>query len=173
MFWIFIWVALIIGLIIWGAIEDGIGSALLGGIVGAMGGLVILLIAFLIGSTYIDTLPADKYEVNYKEPITLLALQDIIGVEGSSFLGSGHFGDELQYIYLYDDNDMGIKAGELNADYTYIKFVSNEKPYIQPWVKEPTGIIAKFLWKDMGYTHYTVYLPEGSVIINAYEVDLE
>lgn len=68
---------------------------------------------------------------------------------------------------------MGMTTGSINANAAYIKYIEEDEiPYLQACTKQPKNVVFKWLFFPET-TYYTVYLPEGSVIENAYEVDFK
>ena len=84
-----------------------------------------------------------------------------------------HASKALKYVYLYEDEIRGITTNTVDADKTYIKYIDNsEAPHIQKWSEVSKSKVFNWLFCPCT-VRYTIYLPEGSVIENTYEVDLE
>lgn len=153
---------------------DGVGGAILGGILGLLISLLVFLVGGLICMGIMSCYDEAKCETIYGEKPELVALVDNSMMSGHSYLGSGYFNENLKYVYLYEDPVKGMKAEKIDADYAYIKYISeNETPYIQPWCNEPKNGFMNFMFGDFATTYYTIYLPEGSVITNTYNIDLQ
>ena len=154
--------------------SDGILGAILGGLAGILFDFLIFffagLICYVIMSCYDDA----KCDVVYDTKTELVALKDDGMIFGHSFLGSGYIDEELKYVYIYEDPVKGMKADRVDADYAYIKYIDeNENPYIQSWHMEPKNGFVNFMIGDFANTYYTIYLPEGSIITDTYNIDLE
>ena len=168
----------ILGFAIWGFCEEWYGrfewsciwNSLLGGVLGAFGGILIGLIVFLIGN--ICCSPCNG-PIEIQETTELVALKDNQGIEGYGFLFSGGVNDKLKYYYIYDEPQRGLTTDSVNADISYIRYVDEgTQPYMEEWVQRHEN---KVLWWLFGAeeTGYTFYLPEGSVIQDYYQIDLE
>lgn len=148
---------------------EGLGFATLISLAGFCVGLIILLFAILGFEASDD---AGKIIVE-TDRIELIALQDNYEIEGSAFLFSSIVDEEMKYVYLYEDPARGITYKSIDADECYIKYINeNEHPYIQEWEERCKSDFWYWLFA-LSRTHYTFYLPKGSVIENVYEVDLE
>ena len=142
--------------------------SLLVGVLGFIGGAIICLVA----SGILSCQPIEDCRIEEREQIELVALKDGYQVEGSAFLFSSVVDQELKYTYIYE-TDYGRTTGSVDADKCYIKYVGNDThPYIQEWEVMPKSDFINWLFVP-SYCKYTIYLPEGSVIENVYEVDLE
>ena len=118
-------------------------------------------------------MPEDAKIIEYGTKTELVALKDNFQVEGSRFLFSSVVNEKLKYTYIYDTN-MGMTTGSVDADKTYIEYIGEDEiPYIQTWIKRPKNTVFEKLFLSKEGTYYTIYLPEGSIIENAYEIDLE
>jgi hypothetical protein len=149
-------------------IDDVFFSTLLG-LVGGVVGLVIMLFV----SISFNDRPLEDCRITYSdEKIELVALKDNFQVEGTAFLFSSTVNDELKYTYIYE-TDMGMTTKSLKANGCYIKYIDdNETPYIQKWtVSHPSKFMNKMFF--LPYDRYTIYLPEGSVIEEVYNIDIE
>lgn len=142
--------------------------SLLMGFIGAFVGVIISLIS---GAVF-ECQPIENCRIDMENRTELVALKDNFQIEGSAFLFSSVINEDLHYTYVYE-TDMGMTTKSVNSNKTYIKYIeANETPYIQTWYVRPhSNFIHCFFCP--GYYRYTIYLPEGSVIENVYEVDLE
>lgn len=142
--------------------------SLMMGFAGALGGLIILLISCgIFGSQ-----PIEDCRTDMEDRIELVALKDNFQIEGSAFLFSSVVDENLHYTYIYE-TDMGMTTNSIKSDEAYIKYIeANETPYIQTWYVRPHSDFIHWFFCP-GYYRYTIYLPEGSVIENVYEVDLQ
>lgn len=152
----------------WGWEWGSFAFSFLVGLGGFLGGMFICLIA----SSIFMEMPIEDCVIKDKNNIELVALKDGIQMEGSAFLFSTVIDQELKYTYIYE-TEMGRTTGSVDADECYIKYLSaNETPYIRKWAVCPKSEFINLLF-CCEYYRYTVYLPEGSVIENVYEIDLE
>ena len=80
---------------------------------------------------------------------------------------------ESKAIEYNEDEIRGITTNTVDADKTYIKYIDNsETPHIQKWSEVSKSKVFNWLFCPCT-VRYTIYLPEGAVIENTYEVDLE
>lgn len=143
------------------------------GALGALVGTLVGLIFLLIGNASIATMPVDKLEIEYSDPIELVSLKDSFGLEDGRYLFGGYFDEELKYIYVYDDPVNGMKIEKIKANSSYIKYLEDDtNPYIQPWRYHHKNKIIDHLFGGT-FIKYTIYLPAGSVIEDTYQIDLE
>ena len=142
--------------------------SLVTGVLGALCGFIIVLISYgIFGSQ-----PIEDCRIDMKNRTELVALKDNFQIEGPAFLFSSVVDENLHYTYIYE-TDMGMTTNSINSNEAYIKYIeANETPYIQAWYVRPHSDFLHWLFCP-GYYRYTIYLPEGSVIENVYEVDLE
>ena len=166
-------IAVAVGCFLWGLFEDGIGSAFFLGFFGGFIGLLIGLLIVLFGCCIFENMPAESKAIEYNEDVKLIAIKDNFGINGRGYLFSSYVKDELKYVYLYEDEIRGITTNSVDADKAYIKYIDNsETPHIQKWSEVSKSRVFNWLFCP-GTVRYTIYLPEGSVIENTYEVDLE
>ena len=152
--------------------EISIGDFLFSFVVGLMGAIIGVIVVFFVNVDFTDR-PLEDCQITYSdEKIELIALKDNFQVEGNVFLFSSTVNDELKYTYIYE-TDMGMTVKSLDADTCYIKYIGdNETPYIQKWiVSHPSKFMVKMFF--LSYDRYTIYLPEGSVIEEVYNIDIE
>ena len=162
-----------VGCFLWGLSEDGIGSAFFLGFFGGFIGLLIGLLVVLFGCCMFENMPTESKVIEYNEDVKLIALKDNFGVNGQGYLFSSYVKDELKYVYLYEDETRGITTNTVDADKAYIKYIDNsETPHIQKWSEVSKSAVFNWLFCPCT-VRYTIYLPEGTVIENTYEVDLE
>lgn len=153
---------------------DGIGGAFLGAVFGILIDFLIFIFIGLICMGVMSCYDEAKCDVVYDTKTELIALKDDAMVSGHSYLGSGYIDEDLKYVYIYEDPVKGMKAEKVDADYAYIKYIAeNEAPYIQSWHMKPKNGFVNFMIGDFCTTYYTIYLPEGSVITDTYDIDLE
>lgn len=110
--------------------------------------------------------------VEVTDTIELVAMKDNLGVEGYHNLFSGHVDDELKYFYVYED-EKGRTTGSVRADNSYIKYIdADETPYMEKCQRGNKSEFINVVFLSYE-TYYVFYLPEGSVIADYYQVDLE
>ena len=158
---------------LWGLSEDGIGSAFFLGFLGGLIGLFIGLLIVLFGCCMFESMPAESKDIEYNEDVKLIDIKDNFGINGQGYLFSSYVKDKLKYVYLYEDEIRGITINTIDADKAYIKYIDNsETPHIQKWSEVSKSKVFNWLFCPCT-VRYTIYLPEGAVIENTYEVDLE
>ena len=152
----------------WGWEWGNFAFSFLVGLGGFLGGMFICLMA----SSIFMEMPIEDGVIKDKSDIELIALKDGIQMEGSAFLFSTVIDHELKYTYIYETK-MGRTTDSVDADECYIKYLSaDETPHIKQWAVCPKSEIINWLF-CCEYYRYTIYLPEGSVIENVYEINLE
>lgn len=152
--------------------EIGISDFLFSILWGLIGAVIGLLIVFIVNVNFTNQ-PLENCKITYSDEKTeLVALKDNFQIEGTVFLLSSTSNDELKYTYIYE-TDMGMTIKSLKASGCYIKYIDdNEIPYIQKWVvSHPNKFMNKMFF--LSYDRYTIYLPEGSVIEEVYNIDIE
>lgn len=122
-----------------------------------------------VGEILFDNMSNEQKEIKCNYQTEIIALKD------NSYLESRFFGvdEELNYVYAYEDPDYGIKLTTVDAKYSYIKYLTDDKqtPYVKAWKECAKNKI--FEWLFMPSTeHYTFYVPSSS-IVTEYKIDLE
>lgn len=148
--------------------------SLLVGLAGLLVGLLVGFLIIFVGSSiqYAYAEPDDWTIVDH-ERAELIALKDGFHIEGTAFLFSSIVNDNLEYTYIYEEPDLGLTANTVEAKSVYIKYINADKtPYTQKWESRPKSNLINWLFCPVAYK-YTIYLPQGSVIENIYEIDLE
>lgn len=139
---------------------DKIFGFLIGCLVGLLPSLAI---GFIISMTIFGAAPME-----YKYSQDLIAMKDNTSISGSFFLGTGQIDSDLCYIYIVEaDKGVTTKTIKQKSNEVYIRYTDGQ-PYLEYWgpVNDP--------WRFPNESSYYVfYLPEGSVISNVYEIDLE
>ena len=139
------------------------------GILGVLLGSIIIVI--VVNSYFAGTDDANKVFIE-KNQTQLVALKDNFQTEGTAFLLSASVNDKLKYTYIYE-TQQGMTTGSVDVDKCYIKYTDeNTTPYIQEWEVRCKSDTLYWLFL-LSETRYTIYLPEGSVIQNVYEINLE
>lgn len=162
------------GLIDGGDFCLGLLSSILGFLMAALismfiCGLVIPIAANAVGATH----SIEKVEVT-----PLYALKDNSNLSGTFFLGSGSVNETDYYYYIVREEGKGycIQKKAIN-NYTYLDYLSSEdceydEPCLAYYYDEwDNKILRFFAWSPENW--HTFYVPEGSIIENYYEVDLE
>ena len=112
------------------------------------------------------------------EVTPLYALKDNSNLSGTFFLGSGSVNETDYYYYIVREEGKGycVKKKAINY-YTYLDYLNAEDcEYDEPCLayyynQWDSKILRFFAWSPENW--YTFYVPEGSIIENYYEVDLE
>lgn len=152
-------------LIYWIFVEE---EFLFGLVVGILSAILALLVTFVLGCGVVGCCDTEWVETNTTE---IVALSDNVGLEGQIYLRRGYIKDKLSYYYIID-TEFGLKADSVSADKCYIKY-TNDKPYIVTYKETVKNDFVRWVFGDISNTQYTIYLPEGSVITDYYEIDLE
>ena len=167
-----------LGFAIWGFCEERydrfewscVWHSLFGAFLGALLGTLIGLLVFLLGNVCCS--PCNG-PIEIQKTTELVALKDNQGIEGYGFLFSGGAKDELKYYYIYNEPQKGLTTDSVDADDSYIKYVAEgTPPYMEEWVQRHESKVLWWLF-FAEETGYTFYLPEGSVITDYYNIDLE
>ena len=143
--------------------------------IGLCGALVALLTALTVGGI---ALCCDANIEQTNETRTeLIALRDNFGMNGTYYLHRAYIDEELQYSYLYNVEGKGICSGRVEADETYVNYITEgERPYLVKHEYEFANPIINFISGDLlgHFTDYSLYIPEESITVeNQYEIDLE
>ena len=147
-------------------IFEGIG---LGFLVGLLCGFLLLL----FGNAFCSCITEKDMVIDTIETTELIALKDNYTLEGEAFLFSSTINEDLTYTYLYNIPNKGITTESIKATNAYLNYISeNEKPYIQKITEIPRSKILYYLFL-CDNTYYSIYLPQGSIIENVYEINLE
>jgi hypothetical protein len=109
-------------------------------------------------------------EIIYKETTTpIVALEDNISSGGTFFLGTGSTKNSIRYYYMIK-TERGYKLQDVSASEAYIKYDA------EPRIVIGNGCGFKhwynYIWALPVHTHYTIYVPEGT-ILNNYNIDLK
>lgn len=111
-----------------------------------------------------------KYDEQLVDTIELVTLEDNFGVQGSAYLFSTQIDNELKYTYLYEST-RGLTTGTIDADDAYLRD-NAENPRIEIYEEHHPNVILDWLFWPGG-TFYVIYVPEGSIMTNSYNVDLK
>jgi uncharacterized membrane protein YraQ (UPF0718 family) len=136
--------------------------------------LIGIIVAFLISAlgACIMSVCADTEWVETNQ-VEVIAVADNVGVEGQIYLYRGYVEDALSYYYIAE-TEFGLKTFSANADDSYINYTSKQ-PYMIIYEEKYTNefLSRMFGVDNTGAQRYVFYLPEGSVITDSYEIDLE
>ncbi len=163
---VFVVIGLILGIAFWisegHCFEDCI-YVLMTGACGLLIGFIVMFCAqpFFFNSTFKEELV---------ETVDLVALEDNFGLEGSAFLFSAQIDNELNYTYLYNSS-RGLTTNTINADDSYLRYDATT-PRIEKYKEHhPNNLLDWLFWP--GGTFYIIYVPEGSIVTNSYNIDLK
>lgn len=164
----------VVGFVIWGVIESyGWGRlwwGLLGLFFGAIIGLLLCLVVLALGNACAGECTG---RIEVKETTHIYAVKDNLTTEGEYYLFSGYVNEDLKYFYVYEDEVRGLATKSVPANISYIRYIEPaDQPYIQKWTQYHENEVLNRLF-FCGKTGYTFYLPEGSVITDYYNIDLE
>lgn len=145
-------------------------------IIGSLG-LAISMIACLVGGMALQaTYEAGDMETvkSTDEPISLIALCDNMGTDGTFYLGSGTIDSEMKYVYAYEDEELGMITKTKSVSDCYIKNIPNdEKPYAVKWREIPKENFWSWLFvKPKPIEKITFYVPSTAVYAG-YNIDFE
>ena len=155
--------------VVWHSIEFWFdGEAILSGILGSMIGVLVGLIVWFIGCVAIT-----PTEPVVTDTISIYAMSDTMGVEGSFCLGSGYVDSELKYVYAAE-TEKGISIKTVDADNAYIKYIKDgEAPYVEKIEYHHKSKFVDRWFSPYMLCHETyIYVPEDTVK-TVYNIDLE
>lgn len=169
----------IIGGFLFGLLDGGdFCLGLLGSVAGCLlAALISILVCGLIIPIAADAAGA-THSVEKVEVTPLYALKDNSNLSGTFFLGSGSVDETDYYYYIIREEGKGycVQKKAIN-NYTYLDYLSSEgceydEPCLAYYYDEwDNKILRFFAWSPENW--HTFYVPEGSIIENYYEVDLE
>lgn len=176
-----IWIGAVIGIIIGIIIAvnncfsfgEGFGITFMIGILG----LALSVIICLVGGMCLQATYENGDMITTKhtdEPISLVAVCDNMGTNGTFFLGSGTIDSEMKYVYAYEDEELGMMTKTKSANDCYIKNIPNdEEPYMVKWREVPEENFWTWLFVSPSpIEKITFYIPESSVYVG-YNIDFE
>lgn len=162
------------GLIIDGDFFLGVLGSLIGFLSAALismiiCGLVIPIVADAAGATH----SIEKVDV-----APLYALKDNSNLSGTFFLGTGSVDETDYYYYIIKEEGKGYCVNKLSTsnsvylDYLNLENCEYDEPCLVYYYDEwDSKALRFFAWSPPNW--HTFYVPEGSIIENYYEVDLE
>lgn len=146
------------------------GSLCAGTLCSAATTLIVMVVMLLTTITfYVSDAPTTPA---FQERTDLIALKDA----NMSYIRRGYANDILKYTYIYKEEDKGLATNSIPANYSYINYLDeDEQPYVIKTIYQFKNPIARFFLIDsLLNTEYSVYIPEGSIIVEGeYAIDLE
>ena len=176
-----IWIVAVIGITIgiivainsYFSFWEGFGIIFIIGLLGTVFSMIVCVVGGVcLQATYEA---GDMTTVKYTdEPISLVALCDNMGTDGTFFLGSGTINSEMKYVYAYEDKELGMMTKTKSANDCYIKNIpNNEKPYAVKWREIPKENFWTWLFgKPIATEKITFYVPSTAVYAG-YNIDFE
>lgn len=127
-------------------------------------GALALIVTTIIGTGI------SSNEIIYEETVTpIVALEDNTASYGQFFLGTGAHKSDIYYYYMID-TERGYVMQDIKASNAHIKYDADPRIVIE------NGCGFKhwynYIWAFPISTHYTIYVPEGT-ILNNYNIDLK
>jgi uncharacterized membrane protein YeaQ/YmgE (transglycosylase-associated protein family) len=138
----------------------------------AVGAFVMAVLLTFVGSG-IATICGD-HQVAYTENYELVSLKDNTGANINTYLLSTSIKDSLNYICLINIPEEGITTKKIDIEdhNVYIRY-TDETPTIVARHYGYVNPVLRVLFFDFARYDFVINIPEGSVIENVYEVDLE
>lgn len=129
----------------------------------------IFVSLFCMGvASFGDILPAD--EICTIEEIDIFALNDDVGANGSSFLGTGHANSSLYYYYITVNDDGSKEIHQLDSGSVKVFDNVNDAPHITIISKRNSNPLLRFFFFTER-EEIEIHIPPNS-ITNDYNVDL-
>lgn len=169
----------VIGGFLFGLLDGGdFCLGLLGSVAGCLfAALISMLVCGLAIPIAADAAGA-THSIEKVEVTPLYALKDNSNISGTFFLGSGSVNKTDYYYYIVREEGKGYCVKKKAIDnYTYLDYLNSEdceydEPCLAYYYDEwDNKILRFFAWSPVNW--HTFYVPEGSIIENYYEVDLE
>ena len=106
------------------------------------------------------------------EPIERTKTTEIYALEDNviSYVHRYCTNDNITYSYIYQD-ELGMKSETIKDTHTYIQFGDKDTHYLEEWRGRFTNKF--YSWYFGNRTIYIFVIPEGSVIQESYNIDLE
>ena len=101
----------------------------------------------------------------------IYALTDSSSIERRAYLARSYDEENLKYNYLYQKEGKGWGYRSVEAESCYINFTS-DTPYVEIQNIDYKHAFFRWLFPDFIADDYIFYIPEDSIIINDYEMDL-
>ena len=134
-----------------------------------LAGLLAVFLSFMISMVVgVNVADTENKQILNETHIELISLKD----NNNYYLYKAIVNEELKYNFLYK-TDKGITSDNIPAESTYINY-TNQKPHLiikeycfsNPFLRFVAG--NSFIPDE-----YYLYIPEGSVIEEQYQIDLE
>lgn len=157
----------------WG-VSDGLLCALLGFLIACA--LSMFICGFIVPA--VAEVNGAAHTIERVDVKPLYALKDNSNISGSFFLGTGSVDEDNYYYYITREEGKGYSVNKMAAGgYTYLEYLSAEGcEYDEPCLvyyhdEWENKVLRFFAWSPINW--HTFYIPEGSIIENYYEIDLE
>ena len=154
------------------------GEGILGALVGFVCAALISLILCGLLIPAIAEAEGANYVVEQTDVKPIYALKDNSSISGSFFLGTGSIDEDDYYYYVTREEGKGYIVNRIMVGgSTYLEYLTTEDcEYKEPclvyfYTKWESKTLRFFAWSPSNWR--TFYIPEGSIIENYYEVDLE
>lgn len=137
----------------------------------ALVGFLIGLLVMFFGNAAVTN--ADTRIIEYGDTYELVALEDSLGLSTHSFVFSVSADSKPKYIFLYNNEEIGMTMKSIDAEYGHIKYIEeNETPTIQCWnYRSPSNILNWLFTPSL--THYTIRVPKGTIHESTYNIDFK
>ena len=146
---------------------DGVREVILSILLGVMIGFTVWLLTMsgcILGAFNAETTPV---EVGYHE---IVSLKDNYGVNGYMRY---RVSEDLEYVYMYEDGEKGLRVNEVDADVSYLKIIDEgEQPFVVIKSQVYKNGFLRFMLNNSGY-EYEIHIPENAIVYEEYNVDLE
>lgn len=166
------------GFIFWCIVDGDFFLGFLGSVIGLLFATLISIVVCGLAIPMVADVAGATHSVEKVEVTPLYALKDNSNISGTFFLGSGSIDETDYYYYIIREEGKGycVQKKAIN-NYTYLDYLNSEGcEYDEPCVvyyydEWDSKILRFFAWSPENW--HTFYVPEGSIIENYYEVDLE
>lgn len=135
-----------------------------------LSGMAILILTFVLGII----LPKNPYDYSFD----INSLKDTTTIEGRIYGRRGYIEENVNYFFLRNYS-YGEKMGHIPADKTYIRYSDEENPHIHVYKKKTCApdwlyMLVPVSWFSADEViRYELVVPNGSVIEDTYEIDME
>lgn len=140
-----------------------ISSIVMNSMLGLLASLFVTLVLMIIG----ECIPG-KVTYEMVESKNICAMNDNVNSNVRYFLFSGYSDSDLTYRYLYE-GEFGYEVGEIDAEKASIIF--SDTPKVEEYTRHFANPI-----HDMFCFHstsYRIYVPEGTIAMQQYNIDLQ
>lgn len=156
--------ALYMGRALFGYFSDYLSGLIGGAFVGAM----VSLASAVVISVVIPATPI------FESNAPIKALKDGNTVSGSFFLGTGTVDGEIEYRFMSEEEDGGLRMNTVSADDAVI-YDTTDAPRVETYTYEFKSRLVRLLFGPgplLQDAEYRIYVPEGTVKYE-YVVDLK